>query len=45
MTVRDDPVADNDALRGHVLARAALRAFMVDTKSVVGKQVSHPGVP
>lgn len=36
-----DAVADHDALHRHVLARTALGAFVVDTKSVVGQKISH----
>ncbi len=36
-----DVVADDDALDGHVLARTAVRAFVIDTKSALGQKVRH----
>ncbi len=40
-TAIHDVVADDDALHGYMLARAALGTFVVDTESAVGKKVSH----
>lgn len=44
VTSIDDAVAGDDALNGHMLSRAALGAFVVDARSVIGKKVSHAQV-
>jgi hypothetical protein len=41
VTVIHDAVSNDDALHRHMLARAALGAFVVYTKSVVGQKISH----
>ena len=41
VTASHHVVANNNAVRGHVLARAAARTFVVDTHSATRKAVVH----
>ena len=41
VTAIHDAVTKNDPLDGHVLARAAIGAFVVDAKSALGEKVRH----
>jgi hypothetical protein len=41
VTVIHDAIANDDALHGHMLPRAAAGTFVVDTHSALGKRISH----